>query len=535
MDKKKRYLEKSKKRNDISHLYGYENLEFGQIREKLLEHLESLTISTIGIREEKEQLPVISLSKDTSNHSFNFPTVKPVQRTESNPISLLEYQRKLELMENIKRYSSAIGSPTNLLSAPAKTVPRHSLQSQEEVQKHSPPSKEIYTDSKVIWIIIYMIHLILTKPRKKKPRSYEYDPFTGISNTELIEVFRSKKKVTTAKYIASASGILERVEYVPKKYVDKFRINEQLFLSGTLGKVTSFPVVNSEINSLLIDAREREKLEMDDVTQYSLRALQTLRIRKNDALAFIKTSYQQECNRLQSQNKLTAEVQARLLSKRIREEAYVDRVDKTKGNDCVKRDEFGKRLHTLFTLSPKRLRRFLYFAGVKDDLYILDLANAQPLLFVPTLMEHYQQNEWRDYNFEIDSVPTFLQLLRTRGKNEDVIRYIQLVQDGKLYSEIHRLMILSRFKTLKPLFSQCRKYLSSLVHDKDHLALIRTIHFWLPSLRKLLKIDQENPKTQQVLQKLFKIRKPNLDNPDLIDIAFVQELHEAITRAYRAK
>ena len=95
MDKKKRYLEKSEKRNDISHLYGYENLEFGQIREKLLEHLESLTISTIGIREEKEQMPVISLSKDTSNHYFNFPTVKPVQRTESNPITLLEYQRKL--------------------------------------------------------------------------------------------------------------------------------------------------------------------------------------------------------------------------------------------------------------------------------------------------------------------------------------------------------------------------------------------------------------------------------------------------------
>ena len=37
--RKKRYLEKSEKRNDISHLYGYENLEFGQIREKLLETL----------------------------------------------------------------------------------------------------------------------------------------------------------------------------------------------------------------------------------------------------------------------------------------------------------------------------------------------------------------------------------------------------------------------------------------------------------------------------------------------------------------
>ena len=455
MDKKKRYLEKSEKRNDISHLYGYENLEFGQIREKLLEHLESLTISTIGIREEKEQMPVISLSKDTSNHSFNFPTVKPVQRTESNPITLLEYQRKLELMGKTERSMHTIGNPTNLLSAPAKTVPRHSLQSQEEVQKHSPPSKEIYTDSKVIWIIIYMIHLILTKPRKKKPRSYEYDPFTGISNTELIEVFRSKKKVTTAKYIASASGILERVEYVPKKYVDKFRINELLFLSGTLGKVTSFPVVSSEINSLLIDARERENTEMDDVTQYSLKVLKTLRIRKKEADAFIETSYQQECDRLSRQHKLTPKAQNHLDNRRRREITFVNMVEHIEYSTNPKRDDFGKRMHSLFTQSPKRLRRFLYFAGVKDDLYILDLANAQPLLLVPTLMEHSQQNEWRDYNFEIDSVPTSLQLLRTRGKNEDVIRYIQLVQEGTFYSEMYRLMILSR-KTLKPLFSQCR-------------------------------------------------------------------------------
>ena len=74
-----------------------------------------------------------------------------------------------------------------------------------------------------------------------------------------------------------------------------------------------------------------------------------------------------------------------------------------------------------------------------------------------------------------------------------------------------------------------------LVSDKDNLALIRSINFWLPSLRKLLKIDQENPKTQQVLQKLFKIRKSNLDKPDLIDIDFVQEIQDAIARAHNSE
>jgi hypothetical protein len=554
MDKIKRFLNKSKIRNDISHLYGYENLEFGEIREKLLKHLDSLHISTVGIRKENEQKSFSSYSNETNNLPLTTPTVKPVQgtdtviksisiptvktfqRTEIKPISLLEYQQKLELMEKAERSANAIGSPTNLLSTPVKTVPRHALESQEEVQKQFPPFKESYIDPKVIWIILYMVHLILTKPRKRKPNSYEFDPFTGISNKELIEVFRSKRRVTAAKYIASASGILERFEYVPNKYVDKFRINGALLLSGTLGRITSFPVVNSEINTLLIDAREREKSNMDDVTQYSLKVLKTLRIQTKEAIAFIESSYQQECDRLRSKNKLTEETLTHLLSTRDADITFVHRIENFKGNKCPKRDDFGRRLHTLFTQSPKRLRRFLFFEGVKDDLFILDLANAQPLLLVPTLMEHYQQNEWRDYNFEINSVPTFLQLLRIRGKNENVIKYIQLVQDGKLYEEMHKLLIEARFTSIQPLHRLCNSYFSNNNRtQQDTLSLIASIHSNLPALRQLLKYDAENEQTRLVLHSLFKIRKPNLGKSNLIDIDFVIDLLKSIGRAFHSE
>jgi len=562
---------KNLKSNDISHyMMGYENLGFKQIRELLLESLGSITIfpaevisikgrktipiptngtsgrkpqgnpsGTISLQEYiQKQVPTERTSPLTIlGETSMIPTNDTSTGKPSETISFQEYVQKQVLTERPKPLSILDG--TSMI--PAKSLDpdaRHSSQSQQAASNGCPPSKEISIDPTVVWIILYMIHLTLTKPLKHDNRPSWFDTFTSIGSRELFEVFKSRRKIKHAKDIATASKILLRFGHTPNKYVDKFKINIKRFPLGSLGKLIAHTCVNSEVNTMLADAYERKhsKHKMDDVTQYALRIIKTLRIRKKEALEFIEANYQQERDQLVSLNKLTVKAQERLDHSRDRDVAYVKMVDQVKDFAYAKRDTFGGRMHTLFTQSPKRLRKFLYFQGVPDDLFILDLGNAQPLLLVLTLMEKYQQTKWGTFHFEIDKVPTFLQLLRKYGGNEDVIRYITLVQEGKLYEEMHKLLIAAQFRDVKPVFDLCVLYINAAQPtEQEAPTLIGAIHPRLRQIRQLLRLDIENEKTQRVLKNLRLINKRNLSKHSIINVDFVLGLHNAIARAYNSE
>jgi|GEM_PF-5215816 hypothetical protein len=525
-----------KKKNNIYHLCGYKNLRFQEIRAKLLKYLDSYPFSKIEISDNK--FTQLSHTSTTNTKTISTSTKNLLGETQSNLAHFNENLQKEGRLEQPKTDGASGKNLINPALPDVKSDARHHMISQQAALNQCPPSKEPELNQMVVWIILYMIHLILTKPRKQDKRSFGFDPFTGISNKELFEVFKSSRRIRYAKDIATASGILERACHVPNKYVDKFKIDNSLLTSGTLGKVIMYPCVHSEVITLLVDAREHQQSpqHMDDVTQYSLRILKTLRIRKQAAMAFIESSYQQEHDLLQAQNKFTTKALAHLQHRRDREVAYVKMVDQIKDFAYAKRDDFGRRLHSLFTQSPKRLRPFLYFERVDKDLFVLDLGNAQPLLFVLTLMQKYQGKIWREFRIKFDKVPTFLQLLRRQGGNEDVIRYITYVQEGSLYEKVHELLIAAQFKNLKPLFDLCAEYLKKdNASENETLTLIRMIHSNLKSIRGLLRLDDQNEETKKVLKRLFRVRKQNLLKPNAIDAGFVRGLHDAIARAYHTK
>ena len=476
-------------------------------------------------------------------------TGKSIRRIPIIPISLAEYARRQERLAqphttstdnpNSAYKDGGLGSKphstttegTDGIATQIAKVPRHSSNSIGTASPNSKPS----IDPMDVWIIMYMIHLILTKPKKWEKGEFLHDEWTGISHEELIEVFKSTRKIRRAKDLATASGILLRTDHVPNLYVDKFMLNLEKYPSTSLGLPMQHPCLHFKTNKLLIDARERRnsKDNMDDVTQYSIRVMKDLRIRKKEAFKLIKSSFEAECAELKTQNKLTNYKLNNLETKRAREQAYVLMVDDIRNHAYAKRDDFGHRLHTLFTQSPKKLRPFLYFKGIKQDLFILDLGNAQPLLLNLIIMNHYEQKKWFTDHFTIKNIPTFLQLLMGIGNNKDVVNYITWTQKGQLYEQMHRLLIKYKYREVSTLFESCKTYINKTDHTKDEtIKLIALIHSSLKPLRALLKLDEDNELTQRVLKHLFKVRKQNLNDPSIIDNKFITELQNAVFRAY---
>lgn len=520
---------KNSRKNERIYVIGYKNLRFEQIKEKILKHFHSNFSLLEGNKE---------ISNETIKPSIPITAVeKSCRANSSNVLSFYEYVQKQEMIRESNNYITSSGNPVPSIPSSVKTNARHSKNNSETSQNNFPPSVESCTDHIVIWIILYMIHLILTKPKWKKPNSDELDTYLPISSEELEDVFKSSRKVRTAKWIACASGILEGFGGVPNKYRDKFRISDELIGSGKLGEIDAYECVSPAIITLIKDYRERclSKWLKDDVTQYSYRIILTMRIRKQEALRFIESNFKKECERLKGENKLTDKVLLKLQRIRERDIGYVRTVENIKQFAWAKRDDFGNRLHTTFTQSPKRLRPFLYFEDYDGQNLILDLANAQPLLMVMTIMEHYQKKKWGEFKLEIDKVPTFLQLLRKYGGNEDVIRYILWVQDGSLYKNMHRLMINHKFKDLKSLYRHCSDYIRMDDPDEvDNQTVIRSIYLLKKPLRQLLDYDKDNEKTKQLLKRLNKIRKQNLSKPSIIDTEFVVNLKDAMKRAYES-
>lgn len=442
------------------YLFGYENLRFPEIEEiisnyvrlhkpfrfdgKICEQKDIITSNPLQVS--KPALKNISLNNNTSNSRISTPTTSTGKPVPSQPISLYEYSLKLDKItsgdsveESVSRHSDL---ETDHQHSNGKPDARHSDTVLKKVPDSYQRNVEDYKDPMVIWIILYMIHLILTDHQDDK-EWYDRPVGTPISSRVLEDIFGNRRKIALAKEIVEYANIMERFPAIPEDHIsDRFKISIALRNKRQLGRAIRYPVDDPKVSRLLIDAfnRRLDKKPQDAVSKKSLKTLQTLRIRGEEARKFIDDNYNKEYSREMSKNKPNTARLARLQAKKDNRYAFIQSVEHIEEDAFVTRDDFSGRLYSTFTMSPKALRQFLYFEGCNEDLYIVDLSNAMAVLMVLILIEHYQNHYWKEYELGFESVITFLQLLREKGDCDDVIQFITLVMNGRFYDEMHRLM-----------------------------------------------------------------------------------------------
>jgi len=476
MLKKNRYM-KVKKGNfkcvNTFYLFGYENLRFQEIEEIISKYVEShKPLSSEGNKEIKEfdrtsnpkqvQPPVLKevcYIPDTSNDRTLGTLPSRGKPVPIKPISLYEYALKintLTLSNSFEERDSRqpVGEPTS----------SHSNFVLKPVPASSQRNVEDYNDPLVIWFVLYMIHLILIDHKDEK-EWYNTPKGAPISSEVLERIFGNRRKIALAKEIVDYANIMERFAAIHTQDVhrsDCFRLSIGLRATTDLGSVIRYPVDDPNISRLLIDAynRQLKRKPLDAVSKKSLKILQALRIRGDEARKYVDEKYDREYRKEISKKKPNSARLTRLQATRDNRYAYIESIEHIEEDAFVTRDDFGGRLYSTFTMSPKELRPFLYFEGCDEDLYLIDLSNAMAVFMVPTLLEHYLDNEWKQHNLEFGSIVTFLQWLRQWGTYEDVIKYITLVMNGEFYGEMYRLMHLGE-ENLPAMDSEAKRNLKT--------------------------------------------------------------------------
>lgn len=417
------------KHKDIFHLVGYENLGFPEIQNIILNYLKEQTT-----KQGKGEFHIPNQSSPS-----NFADNQQFNKFSSTPTGLLTKKHMIQT-DGVPSHSlTPAMDKCDTSRRQFDEVPSHPVNSLRPVRDKFPPNLNRYINPQVIWIILYMIHRVLTDQRDEKTTT----PLgTPINSRVLEDIFGHKRQVQDAKFIAWQCGILDRFGSVRGKYSDRFRISDWRLYTGNLGKVVSRPCDNYNVNKRLIGAYTRQVREhsLDAVSRKSAKILKNLRIHSEPARAFIENYYQQEHKRLVSTRKPNPNAILKLQRKTDGWSAFVNLLENPVENARVVRDDFSGRLYSTFTRSPKELRRFLHFEGCEEELYIVDISNAMAVMLVITLLNEYQQNEWSRFGYEFESVITFLQLLKRRGGEENVIDFISLALQGKFYDEMLRLV-----------------------------------------------------------------------------------------------
>ena len=390
-------------------LFGYENLRFKEIEGIIAKYvdfhlltgesakeLEIINTSTPK-RVDKPSLKEFQKIVNASNGKTSGTITSTGKAVPIKAISISEYlSQQAQTVSNFN-----ISSPDTYNSNPrqsnGKPNARHFAFDPEPMPANRQPNVQDYNDPLVIWIIMYMIHLILTNHQDDK--EWYHTPIgTPISSEVLERIFGNRRKIALAKEIADFANILERFPALPEGHIsDRFRLSAALRNKHPLGKVIRYPVDDPKVSGMLIDAYNRrlDKKPLDAVSKKSLKILQTLRIRGDEARKFVDDQYNKEYAREISKKKPNSARMVRLQAVKDNRHAFIQCIEHIEEDAFVTRDDFSGRLYSTFTMSPKELRPFLYFDGCDEDLYIVDLSNAMAVFMVITLMEHYQKNYWK--------------------------------------------------------------------------------------------------------------------------------------------
>lgn len=532
------------KENDTikrKHLQGFEKLGFMEIRELVENYINSKT--------DYHPIPTVKTS------SITIPTVEPV------------------FPEGSKGIPSTLTIPTvkqNVTSTVDVDSRHSSFDSQREMNQY-PPRKEKSPSNFVIYIIMYIIDMII-KASGKNNNYFNRDTQALYLSKEkfLVNLFKHPLQVDKALEYAVGSGILKKFECTPGLLASQYQINNQL----PLGKIVSYPIYDEKIIRQINHywAEYKTQKPQDAVTSKSEEILKNLQIDARQARNLIQESYEKDFAAIKHKyirqstldddnemyyplrcriaialmkaninpnydkrpfkrpRRLKTEARLRLVARRDASLAFVEQVVHIEDNAYCGRDEFGRRLTSLLTRSPRLLRQFLSFKYCTDDLHIIDMSNAQPLLMLIPLIEYFREDVWKDKGYEFSTVPELVSLLKFHRKYPDVLEYIQLVQNNLFYENMFIWLIEYRFLQMLPFVESANKYRFKKDKTTDEtLKIIAMLHKNLPMIRKMLTFDPECRLNQKVGERLNVFRRQNLDNPKIIDDHFVSDLIVAVT------
>ncbi|MEI7983774.1 MAG: hypothetical protein WCI71_19150, partial [Bacteroidota bacterium] len=198
-----------------------------------------------------------------------------------------------------------------------------------------------------------------------------------------------------------------------------------------LDKTIANNIRESKLEQRKKKAEKRLDIYNEPVQLYSFYFLDRLRINRDNAMGYWKQWLKENLKAFNPANPIDQDEIQKVYMKYFSSVVAVNRLD---DNDkFLVRDKYG-RIHSNLTNFPRLLRPFLYFEGLPEPLYQLDLSNSQPLLLVFLFQDYFKEK----YKKNLGTSDKMVAYCLKNGFN-DVPKYIDLVMDGKLYLELFRI------------------------------------------------------------------------------------------------
>ena len=326
------------------------------------------------------------------------------------------------------------------------------------VHRH-PIAKQDTDDKRLISIILFVInHILESKYFARK--SYDKATDAVFVSTEILrEFYDDGKYISHVVAVGLAANILAKVSGQDTGFHHSKRSDVSAAEPATKHS-RSFMIhpyhLRDEGNFLervgcpdpLVARKIRKREEEEDELPHRFSEIRKTKVRLlsffysynlradyNAALASLQHQQQQGMAALPNKRVRNADTMDTIQLRYFSSILALKRVCSDNLQDKILKADKNGRLHSNLSSFPSILRKHLSFIGCDEPMAMVDMANAQPFLVLFLVMERFSQKSGK-------KIDTRKKLERYCSKNgyQDVMRYVNIVENGEFYKECYRLL-----------------------------------------------------------------------------------------------